>query len=176
VDAPLAVSSPDALIRPWRTATLVASLVAAVELVLLVGAALLLLAKPIARAVRHHAEAAALAPVAKPASAAVRRAHAAPAAKLPRSRTRVLVLNGNGRTGAASAAAARLSTLGYRIGGKGNAKRQDYATTVVMYRKGFTGEGRRLARDLHAPVVGPLDGLPVSALHGSQLVVVLGAR
>src|SRR5205085_7710008 len=60
VDAPL--TSPDALIRPWRTATLVASLVAAIELVLLVGAALLLLAKPLAHAVQHHAESAALAP------------------------------------------------------------------------------------------------------------------
>jgi LytR cell envelope-related transcriptional attenuator len=176
VDAPL--TSAEALVRPWRTATLVASLIAAVELVLLVGAALLLLAKPIAHAVRHHAEAAALAPAKKQTPAAVHRnartVHAA--ARLPRSRTRVLVLNGNGRTGAASAAAAKLSALGYRIGGKGNAKRQDYATTVVMYRKGFTGEGRRLARDVHAPAVGPLDGLPVSALHGAQLVVVLGAR
>ena len=34
----------------------------------------------------------------------------------------------------------------------------------------------RLARDLHVKVVGPLDGLSTSALHGSELVVVLGAR
>ena len=34
MDAPL--PSPDALVRPWRTATLVASLVAAIELVLLI--------------------------------------------------------------------------------------------------------------------------------------------
>ena len=59
MDAPL---SPDALVRPWRTATLVATLVAAIELVLLVGAAVLLLAKPLAHAVQRHAEAAALAP------------------------------------------------------------------------------------------------------------------
>jgi hypothetical protein len=53
VDAPL--PAPDALIRPWRTATLVASLVAAVELVLLIVAAVLLLAKPLAHAMQHHA-------------------------------------------------------------------------------------------------------------------------
>jgi hypothetical protein len=174
VDAPL--TSTDALIRPWRTATLVATLVAAIELVLLVGAAVLLLAKPIAHAVKHHAEAAALAPATKtPAPAHARKRHAA-AAKLTRARTRVLVLNGNGRAGAASAAASKLSALGYRIRGKGNARRQDYATSVVMYRRGFTGEGQRLARDLHVKVVGPLDGLSSSALHGAQLVVVLGAR
>jgi hypothetical protein len=177
VDAPL--PSPDALVRPWRTATLVASLVAAIELVLLVVAALLLLAKPLAHAVRHHAEATAAAPVAKKAAPAVHKATkkakvAKP--KLLRSSTGVLVLNGNGRTGAASAAAARLDGIGYRVRAKGNAKRQDYATTVVMYRRGYEAEGRRLASDLHVKVVGPLDGLAPSALHGAQLAVVLGAR
>ena len=177
MDAPL--PSPEALVRPWRTATLVASLVAALELVLLIGAAFLLLAKPIAHAVQRHAESSALAPPAKKPVSVARARRAArhiAAPKLLRSETRVLVLNGNGHAGAASAAASRLSTLGYRIGGKANAKRQDYATTVVMYRKGYTGDGHRLARDLDVKVVGPLDGLSTSALHGAQLVVVLGAR
>src|SRR5205085_839467 len=60
VDAPLEAS--DALIRPWRTATLVASLVAAVELVLLLAAAFLLLAKPLSHAMQRHAEATAFTP------------------------------------------------------------------------------------------------------------------
>ena len=51
MDAPL--TSPDALVRPWRTATLVASFVAAIELVLLIGAAVMLLAKPLAHAVQR---------------------------------------------------------------------------------------------------------------------------
>ncbi len=103
------------------------------------------------------------------------RKHVVAKPKLSRAATGVLVLNGNGRAGAASAAAARLSGLGYRIRGKGNAARQDYATTVVMYRRGFEAEGLRLARDLHVHVVGPLDGLKPSALHGGKLAVVLGA-
>jgi hypothetical protein len=178
VDAPL--PSPDALVRPWRTATLVASLVAAIELVLLVVAALLLLAKPLAHAVQRHAEATAAAPVAKKKATpvvhkATKKAKVAKP-KLLRSSTGVLVLNGNGRTGAASAAAATLDGIGYRVRGKGNAKRQDYATTVVMYRRGYEAEGRRLAQDLHVKVVGPLDGLAPTALHGAQLAVVLGAR
>jgi len=176
VDAPL--PSPDALVRPWRTATLVASLVAAIELVLLVGAALLLLAKPLAHAVQRHAEAAALAPAApaKKAQAIVRKIKKVPPAKHSRSHTGVFVLNGNGRNGAASAEAAKLSGIGYRVPGKGNAKRTDYATTVVMYRRGWEAEGRRLAGDLHVKIVGPLDGMSTSSLHGAQLVVVLGAR
>jgi LytR cell envelope-related transcriptional attenuator len=174
VDAPL---SPDALVRPWRTATLVASLVAAVELVLLVGAAVMLLAKPLAHAVQRHAEASALAPAATAKTPVIKHTitRVAPA-KHTRSHTGVFVLNGNGRNGAASAEAAKLSGIGYRVPGKGNAKRQDYATTVVMYRRGWEAEGRRLASDLHVKIVGPLDGLSTSSLHGAQLVVVLGAR
>jgi len=174
VDAPL--PNPEALIRPWRTATFVASLVAAVELVLLIAAGVVLLAKPLAHAMHVHATASALAPVKKPAPAkAVHHAVRLAAPKLRRSQTSVLVLNGNGRTGAASSAAATLMHLGYRVPAKGNAKRQDYATTVVMYRRGYEPEARRLARDMHVKVVGPLDGLAPSALHGGQLAVVLGA-
>ena len=173
MDAPL---SPDAIIRPWRTATLVASLVAAVELVLLVGAGVLLLAKPLAHAMQQHAAAAASAPTKKERAVAhtiAKQIDAAPT--LTRTQTGVFVLNGNGRAGAASAAASKLSGIGYRIPGTGNAKRQDYATTVVMYRKGFRPEALRLASDLHVKVVGPLDGLTPAALHGGQLAVILGA-
>jgi hypothetical protein len=175
VDAPL--HAPDALIRPWRTATLVASLVAAIELVLLIVAAVLLLAKPLAHAMQSHAQAAAFAPAAKKAAPAAKRAprHVVAKPKLARSATGVFVFNGNGRAGAASSAAAKLSAMGYPIRGKANAARQDYATTVVMYEAGFEAEGLRLARDLHVKVVGPLDGVRRAALHGGRLAVVLGA-
>lgn len=176
MDAPL--PSPDAL-RPWRTATVVASLVAVIELVLLVGAAVMLLAKPLAHTVQRHAEASVLAPATtstKNAQAIVHKIKKVPPAKHTRSHTGVFVLNGNGRNGAASSEAAKLSGIGYRVPGKGNAKRQDYATTVVMYRRGWEPEGRRLATDLHVKIVGPLDGMSTSSLHGAQLVVVLGAR
>jgi len=177
VDAPL--PAPENLVRTWKTATIVASLVAAIELVLLLGAALLLLAKPLSHALRHHAEAAASPPAAKHASKTApvvhpKRVHV-PAAKLARSRTGVIVLNGNGRTGAAATAAARLESLHYRVRSTGNARRQNYASSVVMYRRGYEGEGIRLARDLHVKIVGPLDGLSTSALHGGQLALVLGA-
>jgi hypothetical protein len=173
VDAPL--PAPDALIRPWRTATLVASLVAAIELVLLLGAAGLLLAKPFAHAMQRHAQSAAFTPVKKHTVAPVKKRAPVAAPKLLRSETGVFVFNGNGRAHAASDAAVRLSNQNYSVPGTGNATRQDYATTVVMYRKGFQAEGVRLARDLHVKVVGPLDGVAPSALHGAQLALVLGA-
>ncbi len=44
-----------------------------------------------------------------------------------------------------------------------------------MYRPGYRAEGVRLARDIHAKVVGPLDGISGSVLHGGQLAVILGA-
>lgn len=180
MDAP--ISPTDALIRPWRLATLAASLIAGVELVALVLLAFLLLAKPLSHAIQRHATATAGASVAKKAKAAVTPAHKlikqAPvgAAKLPRSHTSVLVLNGNGRAGVAHDEATKLEHLGYKVGGAANAKRSDYATSVVMFRAGYAGDGHRLARDLHIAVVGALDGMRPSALHGSQLVVVLGAR
>jgi hypothetical protein len=172
VDAPLEL--PDALIRPWRRATLVASLVAAVELVLLLGAGVFILAKPFSRLVRQHAEAAALAPVKK--KTASTRKVAVELPTLSRTETGVFVLNGNGRSHAAADEAGKLSALGYRIPGTGNAKRLDYANTVVMYRRGYRAEALRLARDLHVKIIGPLDGLKPAALHGGQLAILLGAR
>jgi hypothetical protein len=177
VDAPL--TPPDALIRPWRLATLAASLIAAVELVLLLVLAFLLLAKPLSRALQHHATAVANAPAKHHAAPVVRKPikrSPVTKAKLAPSATHVLVLNGNGHAGAAHTEAARVQGLGYRIAAAANAKRSDYATTVVMFRPGYSGDGHRLARRLGVSVVGPLDGISTSALHGAQLVVILGAR
>jgi hypothetical protein len=174
VDAPL--PAPDALIRPWRTATLVASLVAAIELVLLLGAGFLLLAKPLTHAMQKHAAATAFAPTKKHTTPVIPKQAPVGQPKLLRSETGVFVFNGNGRSGAASNEASKLSNLNYRVPGTGNAKRQDYATTVVMYKKGFHAEGVRLAHDLHVKIVGPLDGLTPSALRGAQLAIVLGAQ
>jgi hypothetical protein len=176
VDTPL--TPADALIRPWRTATLVASLVAAVELVVLAGLAFLLLARPLAHAVENHAAARGATPAAKKAERTVHRIKRSPVGKLKLARTRtgVIVLNGNGRAGAAHSEASKLHSLGYRIPAAGNAKRSDYATTVIMFRPGYHAEANRLAHDLRVQVVGPLDGLAPSALHGGQLAIILGAR
>jgi len=180
VEAP--VASPQELIRPWRTATFAVSIVAAIELVLLLGAATLLLAKPISRVVRSQAAASTSenakhkqTPAANPARPRKHAAPPLPAPKLTRAQTSVMVLNGNGRQGAAAAGAERLHGFGYRIAGTANARRQDYAATVVMYRAGYRAEGLRLARDLKVKVVGPLDGLAPSALQGGQLAIVIGA-
>jgi hypothetical protein len=180
VDAPLP-NPTDALIRPWRLATLTASLIAGIELIALVLLAFLLLAKPLSHAIQRHATATATAAVVHKAKAAATthklvKAAKVGVAKIPRSHVSVLVLNGNGRAGVAHSEASTLQHLGYRVGGATNAKRSDYATTVIMFRGGFAAEGHRLARDLHVSVVGPLDGMKASALHGSQLVVLLGAR
>jgi hypothetical protein len=86
----------------------------------------------------------------------------------------VLVLNGNGRTGAAASSAARVHGRGYRIAGVANAPRR-VTRSMVMYRPGFAGEGRRLGRDLGVKLVGPLDGLRKSDLHGAQVVFILGS-
>jgi hypothetical protein len=173
VDHPLSAPSPEALVRPWRIAAYVAVAVAAVELVLLVGIGGSALLRTVSHRVQHAATQQALGP-AVPAKHAVRKPAAAPTAKVARSRIHVLVLNGNGRTGAAAVAATRVRRHGYKIGGVGNA-RKSVSRSIVMYRPGFAGEGRRLARDIGVKIVGPLDGLRKSDLHGAQLVFILGS-
>ena len=86
-----------------------------------------------------------------------------------------MVLNGNGVNGAAGTAAGRLHRLGYQIAGTANARRQNYATSVVMYKPGFRSDGMRLAKAIGVKVVGPLDGIPASALHGGDIAVIVGA-
>jgi hypothetical protein len=92
----------------------------------------------------------------------------------PRSRVRVLVLNGNGIGGAASSEAARLQAQGYRIGGATNAARHDYARSMVMFVPGWIKEARRLAHDAGIRMVAPVDGLHPSQLRGSGVVLLLG--
>ena len=164
--------------RPWRTATLVASAIAAVELVLLIVCAAVIVAKPLAHAVHRQAARAAVAskPPAHVRNEIKRQFAPPPKPAVSRRQTKVLVLNGNGRNGAAHAEAAKLQSLGYRISAAADAKRHDYATSVVMYRAGFRAEGLRLARDLNVRVVGHLDGLRPNALAGGQLAVIIGAR
>jgi len=178
VEAPFLTSQE--LIRPWRRATFVAGGIADVELVLLLGAAALLVAKPVSHVIQKEAVAVATRrPAAHEPKAlrrAIKRMHAPAGTARPRAHVRIMVFNGNGRNGAAGAEAGHLSRLGYKIAGATNAARQDYATSVVMYRPGFRAEGLRLARDLGVKVVGPLDGIAASSLRGGELAVVVGAR
>jgi len=152
---------------PWRTATFVVGGVAAVELVAL----LVLGAVRLAPDQRTHAKTAAPA-APKRAVVATPRVTAHPLR--PRSRVRVLVLNGNGVSGAAASQAQRLELAGYRIGGATNAPRHDYARSMVMYVPGWAKEARRLARDTGVRLVTPIDGLRRSGLKGSKIVLLLG--
>ncbi len=177
MDHPLRLDRVELAVRPWRTAAVVVAAVAAVELVLLIvlGGALLAKPEPAASAAARKAVSGATAkPAAKPKPLPTRATKAAPA-QLPRRKVRVVVLNGNGRNGAAAAAASRVSGEGYRLGLVGNAPNHEYARSLVMYRRGFEGEGRRLARDLGIRLVGPLDGMRPAQLHGAHAVLILGA-
>lgn len=158
------------LIR-WQTATLVAGAIAALELVVLVVVGVAFLAGPAADGVRA-ASPSHETPSRAPARVKPKRA----VPHLARSRTSVLILNGNGVSGAAATTAERVRGIGYRIGSVGNASRSDYPSSLVMYRRGRQAEAERLARDLRVRLVAPLDGLRPSDLHGAHLVLVLGSR
>jgi LytR cell envelope-related transcriptional attenuator len=157
---------------PWRTATLVAAGVAAVELVALVILGVVLLAKPVSDHVRQAAEAKVMAPVKVKQP---RRAPAVGAPKLARGETSVIVLNGNGRAGAAAASAEAVRRFGYTIGTVGNAPRSDFTRTLVMFRKGYQAEAARLAKDLDVKIVGPLDGLKTADMLGAHVALIVGS-
>lgn len=155
------------LIRPWRRATIAVSAVAALELIVLAGLAVALLGNPLARHLRESAAAAA---------APRKRADLPPPATkatLERNEISVMVLNANGRAGAAAAAADRIKAHDYLVGNVGNAAGSS-PRTVIMYRPGYAAEGTRLGRDLHVRVVRPLDGISPRQLLGAHLVLILG--
>jgi LytR cell envelope-related transcriptional attenuator len=165
---------------PWRTAALVAGIVAVAELAGLLALAGVKLAPSF-----HHGPSApaASSPPAAPAAthaAATTRAAASAALKWTaqplraRSHVSVLVLNGNGITGAAGNEAARLLTLGYRSATSRDAPNHSYAHSLVLFSPGYEREGKRLGRDTGISIVGPLDGLTPAQIKGSQLVVILG--
>ncbi len=85
----------------------------------------------------------------------------------------MLVLNGNGRTGAAAPPRRGFTRKGYKIGAVTNAP-QLVPRSIVMYRPGFAGEGRRLGGDLGVKLVTPLDGMRAGQLGRAQVVFILG--
>jgi hypothetical protein len=173
VDHPLA--PPDALVRPWRLAAFIAGLVAAVELLILLAIGGGALAGAIADRLDMAAKKHALAPAAKPKPAPATRKQAAAKPELPRRKTVVRVLNGNGRSGAAAGAASQVRSRGYKIGFVGNAAHTGFAQSLVMYKPGFAGEAQRFARDLRIRRVGPLDGVRPRSLGRAHIVFILGA-
>jgi hypothetical protein len=176
------------LTHPWRTRTMVVSAIAAVELVALVAVGVVLLGKgwfqserasAVHSAAQHHTTARTTTTAATTTHKTTpppAQSHPAAPAKplLPRARTTVLVLNGNGVAGAAGAEARLLQAHGYPVSSVGNAKRSDYATSIVLYRPGYAAEAQRLARDAHIGQVSPIDGLRPSQLGTARVAVIVG--
>jgi hypothetical protein len=155
---------------PWRATTVVVGGIALVELIVLIAIGLTHFAP------KSHPHAARLAPRAHQVEPAPRHVKPVPSVPLrPRDAVRVLVLNGNGISGAAATQAAQLQGDGYRIGGTTNAARHDYATSMVMYVPGWVKEARRLAHESGVRIVAPVDGLRPAQLKGSKLILLLGS-
>ena len=156
---------PFEAVRPWRTAAIVASGVAALELLALIVAGTILLGHSV-----HGGRAAS-----KTGSGKTAAAKPKARALLPRGKTHVDVLNANGLTGAAATEATAVGARGYKIGAVGNAPRSSQGPTLVMYRPGYAAEAHRLARDAGITVVTALDGMKTRSLGRAQLVIVLGS-
>jgi LytR cell envelope-related transcriptional attenuator len=171
VDYPL--TAPDE-VRPWRTAAFIVGAIALVETLILLVLGGGALAEAVSDRVQVAARENVRATQSRP-QPAPRKPEKTPAAKVPRRKVAVVVLNGNGQTGAAAAAASRVRGEGYKIRSVGNAPHTGFPRSIVMFRPGFAGEGRRLARDLGVKQVGPLDGIRPRGLRGAQAVYIVGA-
>jgi LytR cell envelope-related transcriptional attenuator len=93
-----------------------------------------------------------------------------------RSRISVLVLNGNGTSGAAGNEATDILARGYSHAIPADAPSPDYARSLVLYRPGWQREAERLAQDARIATVAPLDGRVAPAYAHVPLVVILGAN
>jgi hypothetical protein len=89
--------------------------------------------------------------------------------------TPVLVLNGNGISGAAASTAGIVRARGYPVSATGDAPRR-YTRSVVMYTRGFAGEAARLGRDLNVATLQPLDPLVIPGGTRARLVLIVGVR
>ena len=148
---------------PWRAAALVAGAVALVELT-----ALLALAG--AQVFHVHHTAAPRTPATTPA-----RNIAKTVPLRPRSRVSVLILNGNGVSGAAGAEATQVLAHGYRRAVPADAS-STYAQSVVLFRPGWQREAERLARDVGIAAATPLDVRLPRSDRGYQVVLILGTN
>ena len=82
----------------------------------------------------------------------------------------VAVLNGSGRSGAATRAAAKLSAQGYQVTTVGDAPSSDFVSTVVQYSPGMEDAARTLAASIPGSSRVLVDGL------GTTLQVVVGKQ
>lgn len=163
---------------PWRNAAFVAATVATVELLILLVLGVFLFGKFFADEVEKASDptTVARAAVERVKEDAARAQASGQAAKplLPKGETSVIVLNGNGVSGAAATAAERVRAKKYLIAGTGNAPRTTFERSVIMFRPGFQGEARRLGDDIGIRRVIPLDGMRARELQGAHLAFVVG--
>jgi hypothetical protein len=142
---------------PWRVVALAASVLA-----LAAGSVVVLVDRPAATRT-------------EPRSRQARKAPALPPLR-PRSRISVLVLNGNGISGAAGKEATAILARGYRHAIPADAQTLAYARSLVLFRPGWQREAERLARDVRIPTVATLDGRVAPVYAHVPLVVILGAN
>ncbi|MGH3040876.1 MAG: LytR C-terminal domain-containing protein [Gaiellaceae bacterium] len=166
---------------PWRSAAFIAASVATVELLILLVVGIWLFGKFFSDEVSKASDPASVARVAVERQLQEQgRLPAVNGSKpkvkpiLARRETSVLVLNGNGVGGAASATAAQIRRRNYLIAGTGNASRTDYPRSIIMYRPKFKREAKRLAQDLSVRRVSPLDGMRLRDLQGAHVALVIG--
>jgi hypothetical protein len=168
-------------IQPWRVAAMIATGIAAVELFILLLIGFVVGAKAFSDKTETATVAAIQREVPKAAQTQAAENKPAESAKkkqepkvLPRGKTSLVVLNGNGIPGAAAVSADTAHSLHYIVTATGNAPSTDFARSMIMFRPGFKPAAQRLAKDMGVKAVTPLDGITKGDLQGAQLALIIG--
>jgi hypothetical protein len=166
---------------PWRSAAFIAASVAVVELLIILIVGIWLFGKFFSDEVSKATDPTTVARAAverqlEASGVSTRATEDEPGGKalLKRGETSVLVLNGNGVTGAADDAARKVQKKNYMLAGTGNAASTDYPRSLVMFRPGYEAEADRLAKDLDIRRVVPLDGMRKNELQGAHVALIIG--
>ncbi|MGH2991806.1 MAG: LytR C-terminal domain-containing protein [Solirubrobacterales bacterium] len=166
---------------PWRSAAFIAATVATVEAVILIIVGIWLFGKFFSDEVSKATDPSTIAREAVERELAPEFSGKSDSARdgkpiLTRAKTSVLVLNGNGVTGAALEAANKVRERNYLISATGNAAHTDYPRSIIMFRPGFEQEAQRLAKDVHVRRVVPLDGMRPGTLQGAHVAFIIGGQ
>ena len=169
---------------PWRSAAFIAVSVATVELLILLVVGIWLFGKFFSDEVAKATDPTTVARVAVerelnergqlPPKVDAQAGAAEQKPILARNETSVIILNGNGISGAAAVEADRVRGKSYLIAGTGNSARTDYPRSIVMYRPGYKREAQRLAKDFGIRRIVPLDGMRPAELQGAHVALVVG--
>lgn len=97
-------------------------------------------------------------------------------ATIDKTKAKIRVLNGSGKTGAASTTKDYLESKGYKVSSIGNAKTSDFTQTVIKFKDAFKNFQETLVADLSAKYSVKTDSTPLEASDSADIEITIGSK